>query len=297
MTAVEDKTAKGVSVTTADVASILAELPVTIIQPSRGWIPLDLRDLWEYRELLYFLTWRDIKVRYKQSLLGAAWAIIQPVTTMIIFSVIFGRLAGLPSDGVPYPVFAYTALLPWNLFAGALTRSTTSVVGSANLVQKVYFPRLVIPVASTLAVLVDFAIASVILVGLLLYYGFAPSLATLMLPVFTLLALTVALGVGLWLSALNAQYRDVGHAIPFVVQAWMYASPVAYAASLIPAQWQTLYALNPMVGVIEGFRWALLRTETAPGPMVLVSAAVAVALLVSGAFYFRRMEDTFADVV
>jgi len=272
-------------------------LPVTLIQPSRGWIPLDLRDLWEYRELLYFLTWRDIKVRYKQSVLGAAWAIIQPVTTMIIFSVIFGRLAGLPSDGVPYPVFAYTALLPWNLFAGALARSTTSVVGSANLVQKVYFPRLLIPVASTLAVLVDFAIASVVLVGLLFYYGFAPTIGSLMLPVFTLLALTVALGVGLWLSALNAQYRDVGHAIPFVVQAWMYASPVAYAASLIPAQWQALYALNPMVGVIEGFRWALLGTQTAPGPMILVSALVAVALLVSGAFYFRRMEDTFADVV
>ena len=279
------------------VVAAAEEIPTILIRPSRGWIALNLRDLWNYRELLYFLTWRDIKVRYKQSVLGAAWAIIQPVTTMIIFSVIFGRLAGLPSDGVPYPVFAYTALLPWNLFAGALTRSTTSVVGSANLVQKVYFPRLVIPVASTLAVLVDFAIASVVLVGLLLYYGFAPTLATLMLPVFTLLALTVALGVGLWLSALNAQYRDVGHAIPFLVQAWMYASPVAYAASLIPARWQTLYALNPMVGVIEGFRWALLRTETAPGPMVLVSALVAVALLVSGAFYFRRMEKTFADVV
>ena len=272
-------------------------VPVTVIRPSRGWVSLRLRELWEYRELLYFLTWRDIKVRYKQSVLGIAWAIIQPLTTMIIFSVIFGQLARLPSDGVPYPVFSYTALLPWNLFAGALTRSTTSVVGSANLVKKVYFPRLVIPLASTLAVLVDFVVAFVILVGLMLYYGFAPTLTTLTLPLFTLLALATALAVGLWLSALNAQYRDVGHAIPFLVQAWMYASPVAYAASLIPERWRTLYALNPMVGVIEGFRWALLGTGQGPGSMLVVSSVVTLLLLVSGAAYFRRMEKSFADVV
>ena len=273
------------------------DVPVTIIKPSKGWVSLKLYALWEYRELLYFLTWRDIKVRYKQSVLGAAWAIIQPLMTMIIFSVIFGQLARLPSDGVPYPVFSYTALLPWNLFAGALTRSTTSLVGSANLVKKVYFPRLVIPVASTLAVLVDFAVAFLVLVGLMLYYGFAPTLAALTLPLFVLLTLASALAVGLWLSALNARYRDVGHAIPFLIRAWMYASPVAYAASLIPERWQALYALNPMVGVIEGFRWALLGTGQGPGPMLAVSSGVTLVLLISGAMYFRRMEKTFADVV
>jgi len=253
--------------------------------------------LWEYRELLYFLTWRDIKVRYKQSVLGAAWAIIQPVMTMIIFSLIFGQFARLPSDGVPYPIFSYTALLPWNLFAGALTRSTTSVVGSANLIKKVYFPRLIIPVASTLAMLVDFAIAFVVLVGLMFYYGFVPTLAILTLPLFVLLALTIALAVGLGLSALNAQYRDVGHAIPFLVQAWMFVSPVAYGASLIPERWRMLYGLNPMAGVIEGFRWALLGTGQGPGPMLAVSSGVTFLLLVSGALYFRRMERSFADVV
>ncbi len=286
-----------VNTTTPVQSADAVELPLTVIEPSQGWVSLQLRALWEYRELLFFLTWRDIKVRYKQSVLGAGWAIIQPVVTMIIFSVIFGRLAGLPSDGVPYPVFAYTALLPWNLFAGALTRSTSSVVGSANLVQKVYFPRLVIPVASTLAVLVDFGIAFLVLVALMLCYGFMPTLATLTLPFFLLLALVAALGAGLWLSALNAQYRDVGHAIPFIVQAWMYASPVAYAASLIPDRFEALYAVNPMVGVIEGFRWALLGTGQGPGPMVYVSSAVTIVLLVSGVFYFRRMERTFADVV
>ena len=281
----------------AENAAVVERPPVTVRKPTRGWTALKLRDLWQYRELLYFLTWRDIKVRYKQSVLGAIWAIIQPVMTMIIFSVIFGQFARLPSDGVPYPIFAFTALLPWNLFAGALTRSTASVVGSANLVQKVYFPRLVIPVASTLAVLVDFAIAFLVLVGLMFYYGFVPTLATLTLPMFILLALATALGVGLWLSALNVQYRDVGHAIPFLVQAWLYASPVAYAASLIPERWQALYAINPMVGVIEGFRWALLGTGPGPGPMLAVSSGITLVLLISGALYFRRMEKTFADVV
>jgi lipopolysaccharide transport system permease protein len=275
----------------------IAELPLTVIEPTRGWVALKLRELWTYRELVYFLTWRDIKVRYRQSVFGAAWIIIQPMMTMIIFSVIFGQFAQLPSEGVPYPIFSYAALLPWNLFAGALTRSTTSLVGSASLLQKVYFPRLAIPVASTLAVLVDFAIAFLVLVCLMFYYGFVPTVAALTLPLFILLALATALGVGLWLSALNVQYRDVGHAIPFLVQAWLYASPVAYAASLIPDRWQTLYALNPMVGVIDGFRWALLGTGPGPGPMLAVSSGVMLALLISGALYFRRMEKTFADVV
>jgi lipopolysaccharide transport system permease protein len=271
--------------------------PVTVRKPTPGWAALKLRDLWEYRQLLYFLVWRDVKVRFKQSVLGVTWVVIKPLVTMIIFSVIFGQFARLPSDGVPYPIFSFAALLPWNLFAGALTRATTSVVGSASLVRKVYFPRLVIPVASTLAAVVDFAIAFLVLVGLMLYYGFVPTLAVLTLPLFILQALATALGVGLWLSALNVQYRDVGHAIPFLVQAWLYASPVAYAASLIPERWQPLYALNPMVGVIEGFRWALLGTGAGPGPMLALSSGITLLLLVSGALYFRRMEKSFADIV
>jgi lipopolysaccharide transport system permease protein len=285
------------ALTADDFTTDTSDLPLTVIEPTRGWVALKLRELWTYRELVYFLTWRDIKVRYRQSVFGAAWIIIQPMMTMIIFSVIFGQFAQLPSEGVPYPIFSYAALLPWNLFAGALTRSTTSLVGSASLLQKVYFPRLAIPVASTLAVLVDFAIAFLVLVCLMFYYGFVPTVAALTLPLFILLALATALGVGLWLSALNVQYRDVGHAIPFLVQAWLYASPVAYAASLIPDRWQTLYALNPMVGVIDGFRWALLGTGPGPGPMLAVSSGVMLALLISGALYFRRMEKTFADVV
>lgn len=275
----------------------LAENSITIIEPAEGWLSLRLYELWEYRELVYFLIWRDIKVRYKQSVLGAAWAVIQPLMAMVIFSIIFGRFAGLPSDSVPYPVFSYVALLPWMLFAGALTRSTTSLVGNAHLLQKVYFPRLAIPIASTLSGLVDFAIAFVVLIGLMLYYGYLPTLATLTLPLFVVFALVAAFAAGLWLSALNVQYRDVGHAVPFLVQMWMYASPVAYATSLIPERWRLVYGLNPMVGVIDNFRWALLGTGDGPGPVLIASVAVTLILLVTGTFYFRRMERTFADVV
>lgn len=269
----------------------------TIIRPSQGWVSLKLRELWEYRELIYFLAWRDISVRYKQTVLGAAWAVIQPFFTMLVFSLFFGRLAQVPSDGVPYPIFSYTALLPWQYFATAITGSSNSLVGNANLISKVYFPRLVVPIASILPALVDFAIAFVVLLGMMFFYGIVPTWNMIWLPFFLLLALVTALGVGLWLSAMNVQYRDIRYTIPFITQFWMFASPVAYPSSMVPEFWRPVYALNPMVGVIEGFRWALLATDTAPGPMVAVSAVMAVLLLVTGAMYFRRMEKTFADVV
>jgi lipopolysaccharide transport system permease protein len=277
--------------------SLQGEVPVTIIRPSRGWISLNLRDLWEYRELLYFLTWRDIKVRYKQTVLGAAWAIIQPFFTMVVFSLFFGRLARIPSDDIPYPIFSYAALVPWTFFANGLSQSSTSLVASANLIKKVYFPRLVVPISAVISGGVDFVLAFVVLVGMMLFYGIVPTVAVVWLPLLLLLALVTALGVGLWLTAMNVQFRDVRYAIPFLIQAWMFATPIAYPSSLLDEPWRTLYGINPMAGVVEGFRWALLGTETAPGPIVLVSALVAVGLLVSGAFYFRRMEKTFADVV
>jgi lipopolysaccharide transport system permease protein len=256
-----------------------------------------LKDLWEYRELLYFLVWRDVKVRYKQTVLGAAWAIIQPFFTMVVFSIFFGRLAKIPSDGIPYPIFAYCALLPWQLFAHALTESGNSLVASQNLITKVYFPRLVIPLSAVLAGIVDFGIAFVVLLGMMAYYGITPTVAVATLPLFLLLALGTALGVGLWLSALNVQYRDVRHTIPFLAQFWLFATPVVYPASLVPEFWRPLFGLNPMAGVVEGFRWALLGTAQSPGPLLAVSVAVVFALLVGGLYYFRRMEKTFADVV
>jgi len=270
---------------------------VTVIEPSRGWVSLQLGEVWRYRELLYFLAWRDVAVRYKQTVLGAAWAIIQPFFSMVVFSLFFGKLARIPSDGVPYPIFSYAAMLPWTYFATAMSNSSNSLVGSANLLTKVYFPRLVIPLASVLPALVDLAIAFVVLLGMMLFYHIVPTWNALWLPAFLLLALVTALGVGLWLSAMNVQYRDVRYAVPFLVQFWMFASPVTYPSSIIPAPWRVLYGINPMAGVIEGFRWALLGTETAPGPIVAASAAAALLLLVSGAYYFRRMEKTFADVV
>jgi lipopolysaccharide transport system permease protein len=273
------------------------EVQVTRIRPSRGWVSLNLGALWEYRELLYFLTWRDIKVRYKQTVLGAAWAILQPFFTMVVFSLFFGKLAGVPSDGIPYPIFSYAALVPWQFFANGLTASSTSLVASANLIKKIYFPRLVVPISSVLSGAVDFALAFVVLLGMMLFYGVAPTWAILWLPLLLLLALVTSLGVGLWLTAMNVQFRDVRYAVPFLVQAWMFATPIAYPSSLLDEPWRTLYGINPMVGVVEGFRWALLGTETAPGPIIFVSAVVAVGLLVGGAFYFRRMEKTFADVV
>jgi len=267
------------------------------IQPARGWISLDLRSLWEYRELLYFLTWRDVKVRYKQTVLGAAWAILQPFFTMVVFSLFFGKLAGMPSDNIPYPIFSYAALVPWQFFANGLSQSSTSLVASANLITKVYFPRLVVPISAVLSGAVDFCLAFVVLLAMMLYYGIVPTANVVWLPLLLLLALVASLGAGLWLTAMNVQFRDVRYAVPFLVNAWMFATPIAYPSSLLGEPWRTLYGINPMAGVVEGFRWALLGTETAPGPTILVSAAVAVGLLVSGAFYFRRMEDTFADVV
>jgi lipopolysaccharide transport system permease protein len=271
--------------------------PVLVIRPSRGFLSLNLKDLWAYRELLYFLVWRDIKVRYKQTALGAAWAIIQPVMTMVVFSVFFGRLAKVPSDGIPYPVFAFAALLPWQLFAFSLTESSNSLVGSQNLITKVYFPRLVIPLASVLAGIVDFAIAFVVLLGLMLYYGIRPTAAVAWLPLFVLLALATALSVGLWFSALNVKYRDVRYTIPFLTQFWMFATPVAYSSSLVPQPWRAWFGLNPMAGVVEAFRWALFGKSSSPGGLIWVSVAAVLLLLIGGLFYFRRTESTFADIV
>lgn len=270
---------------------------VLVIEPSRGWVTLKLSELWLYRELLYFLAWREVKVRYKQTAIGVAWAVVQPLFTMLLFSLFFGRLAKVPSDGIPYPLFILAALVPWNFFANGLAQSANSLVGNSNLITKVYFPRLVIPVSSILSGVFDFLIALALLVALMLFYGDAPRLTVLWLPAFLLLAFVTALGVGFWLSALNVEYRDVRHTIPFLTQFWMFATPIAYPSSLLHGPWRTLYGLNPMVGVVDGFRWALLGRGTAPGQMIGVSVLAAVVVLVTGAFYFRRMERTFADVV
>ena len=267
------------------------------IAPSKGWVALRLKELWAYRELLYFLVWRDVKVRYKQTALGAAWAIIQPVFTMVVFSLFFGRLAKIPSDGIPYPIFSFAALVPWTFFSQGLTQASNSLVGSGNLIKKVYFPRLSVPIASVTSGLIDFALAFIVLLGMMLYYGIVPTVHVVWLPLLLLLTLITSLGVSLWLSALNVQFRDVRHAIPFLTQLWLFATPIAYPSSLLPEPWRTLYSINPMAGVVEGFRWALLGAETAPGPMIIVSSLAALALLVSGTFYFRRLERTFADVV
>jgi len=278
--------------------SARGEVPVIRIQPSKGWVSLRLGELWQYRELLYFLVWRDIKVRYKQTVLGAAWAIIQPFFTMVVFSVFFGGLAKIPSDDIPYPIFSYAALVPWTFFANGLTQASTGIVTHANLIRKVYFPRLAIPIARVLAGVVDFGLAFIVLLGMMLAYGIVPTINVLWLPLLLLLALVTSLGTALWLAAMNVQFRDVGYTVPFITQFWMFATPIAYPSSLIgnPVL-RTLYGTNPMVGVVEGFRWALLGTETMPGPTIIVSSLVALTLLISGAFYFRRMEKTFADVV
>ncbi len=276
---------------TATAASVIA------IRPSRGWVPVRLGDLWAYRELLYFLVWRDVKVRYKQTALGALWAIIQPFFTMVVFSVVFGHFGKIPSDGIPYPVFSFCGLLPWQLFAHALTQSGNSLVASQNLITKVYFPRLVIPLAAVLGGVVDFAVAFVVLIVMMLYYGTLPTLAIVTLPLFLVFILATAFAVGLWLSALNVQFRDVRYVLPFLAQFWLFATPVAYPASLLPARWRGLLALNPMTGVVEGFRWALLGTARPPALIVAVSATIVVVLLAGGLFYFRRMERTFADLV
>jgi lipopolysaccharide transport system permease protein len=268
-----------------------------VIEPPKGWAPLHLGELWKFRELLLFLTWRDIKVRYKQTALGAAWAVLQPVLTMVAFSIIFGGLAKLPSEGIPYPIFTFTALLPWQLFAFALTQSSNSLVGSQNLISKVYFPRLVVPFSSVLAGLVDFAIAFLVLVGLMAFYGIGLTPAVLLLPLFLLLALASAMAMGLWLSALNVKYRDIRYVVPFLTQFWMYATPIAYSSSLIPEKWRWLYSLNPMTGVVEGFRWAILGKSGLDLFSLSISACAVVALLVGGLYYFKRMETSFADII
>jgi lipopolysaccharide transport system permease protein len=271
-------------------------LPTFSIDPPSGWTSIGFRELWAYRELLYFLTLRDVKVRYKQTALGAAWAIIQPLFMMLVFSLFFGRLAKLPSDGIPYPVFTFCALLPWQLFAHALTESSNSLVANERLITKVYFPRLVVPLSAVLGGLVDFAVAFVILLVMMFYYGIVPTWAIVTLPAFILLAIMTALGVGLWLSALNVKYRDVRYTINFMIQFWLFATPVAYSSSIVPERWRALYGLNPMAGVVDGFRWALLGKQP-PGAMLAVSCGVVIAILIGGLYYFRRMEQEFADVV
>ncbi|MFK8115158.1 MAG: ABC transporter permease [Rubripirellula sp.] len=341
------------------------ELPIIRIEPASGWMPLRLAELWEYRELFFFLTWRDIKVRYKQTLLGASWAIIQPLFTMLVFSLFFGKLAGIPSDDIPYPIFAFAALVPWTFFASSLSQSSNSLVQGSNLIKKVYFPRLALPISSVLAGIVDFFLAFCVLMIMMAMYGIAPTWRVIVLPFLLLLAFITALGVGLWLSAMNVRYRDVRYAVPFLIQFWMFATPIAYPSSMLSEPWRTVYGINPMVGVVEGFRWALLydpadkpdevassdlkvaggatirqdgdeyfqtlvngkgdKQKTieieltqqqydelvplakpsgdggsqvqAPSRMVAVSALASITILVSGAFYFRRMEKTFADVV
>lgn len=273
------------------------DLPVLTIRPRRGWVSLGLGELWQYRELLFFLTWRDIKVRYKQTVLGVLWAILQPLLTMVVFSLFFGGLAKIPSDGLPYPIFSFAALVPWTFFANALGQSSNSLVGSASLLRKIYFPRLVIPLSSVIAGAVDFILAFGVLLVMMAFFGIAPTANVIFLPLLLVLSTTTALGVGLWLSAMNVQFRDVRYTVPFLTQLWLFATPIAYPSSLLDEKWQLVYSLNPMVGVVEGFRWALLGTETAPGPMILVSALASLVLLVSGAFYFRRLERSFADLV
>lgn len=278
---------------------IVKHEPTTIyIKPSKGLAALNLRDLWVYRELVYFMVWRDVKVKYKQTLLGMAWAVIQPVMTMLVFTFLFGKVAKLPTDGIPYPVFSFTALLPWGLFTTALNQGSRSLVAHNNMVTKIYFPRLILPLASVLSGVVDFAIAFVILIGLMLYYQVTPAWHLLWtLPLLLVMTVVTALGVALWLSAINVKYRDVNQALPFLTQFWLFATPVAYSASVISAKWQLVYSLNPMAGVVNGFRWALLGSGNGPDLSFWVSALISVVILISGLFYFRSMEKTFADTI
>ncbi len=266
------------------------------IEPMRGWVSLQLHELWAYRELLYFLTWRDVKVRYKQTALGALWAILVPVLNMVVFTIIFGNFAKMPSDGIPYPIFSYTALLPWTYFSTSLSGASNSLLGSASMITKVYFPRLIVPISSVFSGLIDFAFAFLVMIGMMFFYHTQPTIYVLLLPLFLLLALITALGFGLWLSAFNVKYRDVRYIVPFLIQFWNFATPVIYPSSLLSEPWRTLSGLNPMVGVIEGFRWALLGSKP-PELMILVSTVMAILVLVTGAFYFRRMEKNFADLV
>jgi lipopolysaccharide transport system permease protein len=272
-------------------------VPVLRITPPTRWSGVPFAELWDFRELVYFFVWRDIKIRYKQTAIGAAWAVLQPLLTMLIFSLFFGRLAHIPSEGLPYPIFYYSALLPWMYFSTALQNTTNTIVDNQRLITKVYFPRLALPLSSVLSGLVDFGISFLMFVVLMIYYGIRPGVAILWLPAFLLLAVLTALGVGLWLAALNAIYRDVRYVLPFLVQFWMFASPVAYPSSLVPAKWRWLYGLNPMAGVIEGFRWTLTGRGQAPGPLLFVSIGAVIVVLLSGVAYFQKMETTVADVV
>lgn len=283
-------------VTESAKAPVILEDFLIVIQPKRGWVGFDLGEIWRYRELLYFLAWRDIKLRYKQTVLGAAWAILQPVLAMVVFTLFFGKLAQMPSDGVPYAIFSYCALVPWTYFANALSSAGNSLVGSANLISKVYFPRLIIPGASVLAGTLDFGIAFSVLLGMMLYYGIAPSWGILLVPMLFLLTMGTVLGVGTWLSALNVKYRDVRYVIPFMIQLWMFVTPIVYPLSLVPERYRMLVALNPMAGIIEGYRAALLGRPFHWGALAM-SAVLCVLLLLAGVFYFRTVERTFADVV
>jgi len=277
-------------------ARFQSDLPVTQIQSSTP-STLGLKELWDYRELLYFLVWRDVKVRYKQTVIGAAWTVIQPLVTIVVFTLVFQNLAKMPSDGIPYPLFSFTALLPWNFFAKALNNSINSVVGSANLITKVYFPRLILPISAVLSGLIDFGISFLCLLGMMIWYGLMPGWGVLALPLFLLLAVLTTLSVGLWLAVINVRYRDVGQATAFLIQLWLFVSPVAYPLSVVPEKWRVLYSLNPMTGVIEGFRWALLGNATPSLVPIAISIAIVIALLFGGIRFFRRMEETFADIV
>ena len=274
-----------------------SNIPSFEIRPASGWFSLDIRELWTYRELAYFLAWREIKVRYKQTAIGVAWAVLQPLAMMLVFTVFFGKLGNMPSDGIPYPLFAFAALLPWQLFSRTITECSNSLVADQRLITRVYFPRIIIPLATTISAIVDFAIAAVLLVALMLYYGFAPGLEIVWLPAFILLMVVAALGVGFWLSALNVEYRDVRYALPFVNQFWLFITPVVYSSSLVPERWQWLYGLNPMVGVVEGFRWALFGAGKGPSPMLAVSVVIAVILFAGGLIWFQRREQTFVDTL
>jgi len=269
---------------------------MTLIKPIHGWVPIKLSELWAYRELLYFLIWREIKVRYKQTILGAAWVIIQPFFMMLVFTLFFGRFIKVPHQGVPYPLFTYAALLPWMLFSEGIIRSANSMIEDTNLIKKVYFPRLVMPISGIISPLVDFVFSLLVFVGLMFYFGFPPTAKILLLPIFLILVLITALAVGLWFSAINVRYRDVRYVIPFLIQFWFFASPVVYSSTSLPKSWQWIYGLNPMVGAIEGFRWVLLGTEP-PGSLMIVSITIVLLILISGAFYFQRMEKLFADVM
>ncbi|MBF0494347.1 MAG: ABC transporter permease [Candidatus Omnitrophica bacterium] len=270
---------------------------ITVIKPTHGWRSIDLKELWKYRELLWIFVARDIKVRYKQTVLGASWAVLQPFMTMVVFSIFFGRLAKMPSEGIPYPVFSFAALVPWTFFANGLAQCSNSLVVREDLVKKVYFPRLILPISSVLGGIVDFAIAFMVLIGIMLFYGIFPTVNIVWLPFFIFLSLITALGSGMWLTTMNIQFRDIRYALPFLVQFWMFATPIVYPAGLLSAKWKMIYALNPMVGVIEGFRWALLGTDTRPEKMIIISTLVSVTILITGAFYFKRAEKGFADIL